>query len=74
MGTLFLFIGALTAAEILHAHLLGNILRSPNGFFDVTPLGRILNRFSKEIDVLDNTLPMVLRGWVTCFLSVGFVN
>ena len=31
---------------------------------------RILNRFSKDVDVLDTTMPMILRGWITCLLGV----
>jgi ABC-type multidrug transport system fused ATPase/permease subunit len=30
-------------------------------FFDTTPLGRITNRFSKDIDVMDNTLTDAIR-------------
>ena len=31
--------------------------------------GRIINRFSKDIDILDSTMPMILRGWITCLLG-----
>lgn len=40
-------LGMIKAGCILHDDMLKNILRSPMAFFDVTPLGRILNRFGK---------------------------
>lgn len=71
LSALTLYVGALNGARILHQMLLYNILRVPcTTFFDVTPVGRILNRFSKDVDTLDNVLPMTLRGWITCFFSV----
>ncbi|XP_044271389.1 multidrug resistance-associated protein 1 isoform X7 [Tribolium madens] len=71
LSALSLYIGALNGAQILHQLLLSNILRVPcTTFFDVTPVGRILNRFSKDVDTVDNILPMTLRGWITCFFSV----
>ncbi|KAL0267499.1 UNVERIFIED_CONTAM: hypothetical protein PYX00_009752 [Menopon gallinae] len=69
LSTLFLYIGSLNASATLHFEMLENILKSPNGFFDVTPLGRVLNRFAKEIDILDNVLPMSLRAWCPCFFG-----
>lgn len=68
--SLSIYVGTLQAAHILHRHLLSNIMRSPVAFFDVTPVGRILNRFAKDVDVMDTVLPMNIRGWTTCFFSV----
>ena len=64
------YLGALKAATLLHNLLLHTILRVPMKFFDVTPLGRIINRFAKEVDTLDSVLPMSFRGWTTCLFAV----
>ncbi|XP_062857046.1 ATP-binding cassette sub-family C member 5 [Trichomycterus rosablanca] len=48
----------LRAASVLHDKLFKTILLSPMRFFDTTPLGRILNRFSKDMDEVDVRLAM----------------
>ena len=70
LASLFLYISTLTGANKLHYVMLSNVLRSPMSFFDTTPQGRILNRFGKDVDVLDSTMPMIIRGWITCLLGV----
>lgn len=44
------------AASELHERLLMNVLRLPIVFFDLTPTGRIINRFASDIDMIDSTL------------------
>ncbi len=53
----------------MHKTLLDCVMRSPMSFFDTTPLGRIINRFAKDIDVCDNTLPENFRKVMLHFPS-----
>ena len=69
-ASLLLYMSTLQGAKTLHNNMLGNILRSPLSFFDTTPQGRILNRFGKDVDVLDMTMSQIFRGWITCLLAV----
>uniref|UniRef100_A0A8C9FC43 ATP-binding cassette sub-family C member 9 n=1 Tax=Pavo cristatus TaxID=9049 RepID=A0A8C9FC43_PAVCR len=43
----------LTAAKNLHHNLLNKIILGPIRFFDMTPLGLILNRFSADTNIID---------------------
>ncbi|KAJ2232565.1 hypothetical protein H4R99_000340 [Coemansia sp. RSA 1722] len=45
------------ASKKLHKSMLMGVLNSPMSFFDVTPLGRIINRFSNDIQTCDFVLP-----------------
>eukprot|EP00090_Calanus_glacialis_P002437 TRINITY_DN11824_c0_g1_i1.p1 TRINITY_DN11824_c0_g1~~TRINITY_DN11824_c0_g1_i1.p1 ORF type:complete len:1639 (-),score=332.95 TRINITY_DN11824_c0_g1_i1:544-5460(-) len=70
LASLFLYLSTIKGGRALHHRMLDRIMHSPMSFFDTTPQGRLLNRFGKDVDVLDSTMPMVLRGWITCLLSV----
>lgn len=54
----------------MHLSLLKSSLHWSLSFFDTTPIGRILNRFSNDIYVLDLTLPQLLQAGVQMFFSV----
>ena len=56
MALLYLFL--LRCNYKLHAKLLKSVVRAPVKFFDSNPIGRILNRFSKDTVVLDAMLRM----------------
>ncbi|XP_030627919.1 multidrug resistance-associated protein 7 [Chanos chanos] len=58
----FLFAyGTICAATIIHRRLLNSVLKATVAFFDTTPLGRVLNRFSSDIYCVDDSLPFVLN-------------
>ncbi|KAK8809647.1 hypothetical protein WA158_000590 [Blastocystis sp. Blastoise] len=44
-------------SRTIHKELSTAIMKAPTSFFDVTPIGRILNRFNKDIDNIDHLLP-----------------
>lgn len=70
VGWLCIVTGNLTAATNLHGNVLHQMLHSPMSFFDTTPLGRILNRFSKDIDILDMFIQINFRVWLTTFWQI----
>ena len=43
-----------TTSRVLHDGLLQGIMRAPISFFETTPIGRILNRLSQDVDSLDS--------------------
>lgn len=60
------------ASVRLHRDAIKRVMFAPQSFFDTTPLGRIMNRFAKDIDTLDNTLGDAMRMAVqTCGNIIG---
>ncbi|CEP08484.1 hypothetical protein [Parasitella parasitica] len=59
-----LFWGVLGANKQLYAELLHRVFRAPLRFFDTTPIGRILNRFSKDFETIDSNIPNDLLNFV----------
>ncbi|XP_025086070.1 multidrug resistance-associated protein 1-like isoform X1 [Pomacea canaliculata] len=70
VGTFIRTLGARNASRSLHLAFLANILHCPMNFFDVTPLGRIVNRFSKDVDTIDVVVPLNAHMFLMCFLHV----
>ncbi|KAH7974255.1 hypothetical protein HPB49_013101 [Dermacentor silvarum] len=53
-GSMLLALSAQRLSRSLHNDMLGHVLQSPVTFFDESPRGRILNRFSADIDYADS--------------------
>uniref|UniRef100_A0A8C2TWN8 ABC-type glutathione-S-conjugate transporter n=1 Tax=Coturnix japonica TaxID=93934 RepID=A0A8C2TWN8_COTJA len=56
------FLGGMSASHKLFLQLLRNVARSPTVFFEETPIGNLLNRFSKEMDAIDSIIPDKLKS------------
>ncbi len=57
---LFYTLGGLNSAKSLHDEMLVRVFHAPMSFFDTTPVGRVLNRFSKDQNAIDEQLFMAV--------------
>lgn len=55
------------ASNKFHRDAIYGVFRAPVTFFDTTPLGRIVNRFSKDTDAMDTQLPMTMQMFLSIF-------
>lgn len=58
-----LFRGSLSASRNLHNQLLASITRASFHFYDATPFGQMVNRFSRDVEVVDQELAPVMLGF-----------
>ncbi|XP_068382626.1 ATP-binding cassette sub-family C member 4-like [Eschrichtius robustus] len=68
--SLLIFCVLVNSSQIWHDKMLESILRVPVLFFDTNPIGRILNRFSKDIGHMDDLLPLTFLDFIQTFLLV----
>lgn len=66
----FLFGGSLAASRRIHERLIQKITHAKFRFFDQTPLGQLMNRFSKDIEAVDQEVAPVAIGVVHCLASI----
>ncbi|XP_052506052.1 ATP-binding cassette sub-family C member 4-like [Budorcas taxicolor] len=68
--SLLIFYVLVNSSQTLHSKMLETILRAPVLFFNRNPIGRILNRFSKDIGHMDDLLPVIFQDFIQTFLLV----
>jgi ABC-type multidrug transport system fused ATPase/permease subunit len=66
----WLFFGSLTASWKIHQRLMHSVTRAKFKFFDVTPLGQIMNRFSKDLEAVDQEVAPIAIGVMSCALAI----
>ncbi|KAJ4899955.1 multidrug resistance-associated protein 11 [Raphanus sativus] len=62
--------GGLKAAVRVHSALICKLINAPTQFFDQTPSGRILNRFSSDLYTIDDSLPFILNILLANFVGL----
>ncbi|KAL5494990.1 hypothetical protein ACEPAI_452 [Sanghuangporus weigelae] len=65
-GAMFAFLSYF-ASKTLHLRAIERVMHAPMTFFETTPLGRIMNRFAKDIDTIDNVLSEEMRMFANTF-------
>ncbi|KAM9674352.1 ATP-binding cassette sub-family C member 4-like isoform 2-T2 [Dama dama] len=68
--SLLVFYILVNSSQTLHNKMLLSILRAPVLFFNRNPIGRILNRFFKDIGHMDDLLPLIFQDFIQTFLLV----
>ncbi|KAJ2522195.1 hypothetical protein GGI11_001797 [Coemansia sp. RSA 2049] len=64
------YTGWAKASKEIHANLLHKIVRAKPRFFDYTPVGRIISRFTRDIGVIDSLTLSTFLGWVSDIVAV----
>ncbi|GAC94098.1 multidrug resistance-associated ABC transporter [Pseudozyma hubeiensis SY62] len=54
----------ISSARKFHDNMFDAVLRSPLQWFETTPTGRLLNLFSRDVNVIDEVLPRVIHGLI----------
>jgi ABC-type multidrug transport system fused ATPase/permease subunit len=58
------------ASRTLHKNLLTKVLRASTTFFDATPAGRLIARFSKDINLIDDLLAFQFDQYIGLLLTL----
>lgn len=69
-AVILLRLGCIYAAKKMHISLLAGILHAPVSYFDQTPIGRIIQRFNRDLEVVDSEFPVLLDELLYCAFEV----
>lgn len=80
-NSFWLIFRSLHAAKRLHEDMLKSILRAPMVFFQTNPLGRIINRFAKDLGDIDRNVAIIVNMFLSqvsqllsTFILIGIVS
>ncbi|KAJ4703009.1 ABC transporter C family member 2-like [Melia azedarach] len=81
VNSYWLIVSSLRAAKRLHDSMLDSILRAPMLFFHTNPIGRVINRFSRDIGDIDRNVANFVNSFMgqlwqllSTFVLIGIVS
>ncbi|KAL0363619.1 UNVERIFIED_CONTAM: ABC transporter C family member 2 [Sesamum calycinum] len=80
-NSFWLIMSSLSAAKRLHDSMLCSILRAPMVFFHTNPIGRVINRFAKDLGDIDRNVANLVNMFLSqlwqllsTFVLIGIVS
>ncbi|RUS20234.1 hypothetical protein BC937DRAFT_95643 [Endogone sp. FLAS-F59071] len=70
LQSLVILLGAIKSARLFYEQLLIAVMRAPIRFFDTTPLGRIMARFTKDFETIDTSVAMSWGDFLNILLQL----
>lgn len=62
-------LSSLRVSKTAHYALIRSVVRAPCSWYDATPIGRIINRFSQDISTVDSDIMNHILGFMDCFMG-----
>lgn len=72
LGSVCNAFGSIRASVIMHEKLLFSVLGAPSSFFNSTPDGRLINRFTSDMDKIDQSIAFSLQAIIRLWISLSF--
>lgn len=64
--------GSIRASVLLHEQLLLSVMGAPSSFYNATPDGRLINRFTSDLDKVDQSIASTMKVMIRLFVSLCF--
>lgn len=64
--------GSIRASVLLHERLLLSVMGAPSSFYNATPDGRLVNRFTSDLDKIDQSIASTLQAMNRLLISLCF--
>ncbi len=70
LSSMYAWLLGINAARKMHRNMLSRVLHAPVSYFDTNPIGRIVQRFSKDTNAIDQELPYVMHMALSAFMDM----